>query len=302
MATKDKSIYIPTGFESEQRAAERKRKIAQAMMERGLTTNPNMQSWTQVLGQMGAAFAGKRMDKKADLMDDATDAKILAKRDEDLTAYSAAEDALDPKSSDYDKQVRALRTTAAKSPFLEDEREMLGKAVGKRIESQGERINFGGQWRQAGGIADNEFEPNKPTDAVIRGGPDGRTFVPNEAAISSALARQPNVDINPGAISQVGGLTSRDPMAPPVPGPAQPAQPAAPAGDEAAMVFQQLDPKEREIVGGILKKYSAQGAAANVPSGSPLGPTGTKPPDGTTIDGKPIWYVNGVPYDNPEGK
>jgi hypothetical protein len=42
-------FILPTGYEDEQRKAESKRKLAQAMLERGLTNNPNMQNWTQCL-------------------------------------------------------------------------------------------------------------------------------------------------------------------------------------------------------------------------------------------------------------
>jgi hypothetical protein len=58
MASIRPKFTLPTGYENEQLKAERKRKIAQALLERGLANQPNMQSWMQVLGQMAQAGAG----------------------------------------------------------------------------------------------------------------------------------------------------------------------------------------------------------------------------------------------------
>ncbi len=64
-----KPIVMPTGYEEATRKAATKRRLAQMMMERGLGSQGPMQSWTQVLGQLGSAWAGKRLEKKADKLE-----------------------------------------------------------------------------------------------------------------------------------------------------------------------------------------------------------------------------------------
>lgn len=305
---KDRDIYIPTGFESQQRAAERKRKIAQAMLERGLSTSPNMQSWIQVLAQMGSAFAGKRLDKKADKMSDQVDADIRDAYSNAIAEFNAKAEGLDPTSPTYDRDLQALTAGAADNPWLEDAREPYEKAFADRLKERGQDITFGGQRRRAGGIKEGEFEPNKPTDMVLRAGPEGKDFVPNTSRITAALASQPNVTIANGVNSMRDPYNPSGSAAPEMP--AQAAQPAVPAGDEASLVFSRLTPEEKDTVNRILQKYAGPGNTIvdmvpnNVPYGNPTNPAmpGGKQPDGVTTDGQPYWIINGIPYDNPEGR
>ena len=53
------NLVIPNGYEQDQQAADAKRKIAQLMLQQGLSSNPNMHSWAQVLGQLAQAWEGK---------------------------------------------------------------------------------------------------------------------------------------------------------------------------------------------------------------------------------------------------
>lgn len=76
MATGKTGVVIPTGYEQFQRAAEEKRQIAKAMLAQGMQPLNNPTSWAQVLGQWAQSFAGNRMLRQADSMDDKTNALI----------------------------------------------------------------------------------------------------------------------------------------------------------------------------------------------------------------------------------
>lgn len=291
MPVKLPNLILPTGYEAQQRAAERKRKIALALMQRGMQTNPNMQSWTQVLGQLASGWQGKRLDKQADELDAKTNEAIKNDYAQRLQAFQEKARGLGNNSDG----LRDLVDSAQGDPFLADAAKPYVDAFAARLKESGEHTNFGGQWRTKGQIAEGEYEPNKPTDRVLRG--PGNTFQANPVAITSALASQPNVSI-------AGGITSmRDPMA------SQPAMPAPSAGGEVNLI-DQLSPEDRQIMVQMLQKYAGKGAELKgivpqaVPYGNPTAPGagGGQPPDGVTTDGQPYWLINGVPYDNPEGR
>ena len=70
MATQMPKLVIPTGYESQQRDIERRRKIAEALIEKGLGPQGQMTSPWQALAQAANAWAGKRMQKKTDGRED----------------------------------------------------------------------------------------------------------------------------------------------------------------------------------------------------------------------------------------
>lgn len=302
MAGRSNKIVIPTGFESQQRAIERRRKIAEAMLAQGLGPSGPMQSWAQVLGKIAQTGVGTYLDKKVDKLADEYDEDVRGAYAERLGSFQEKANALDPASPTYDQDLKALAQEAQGDSMLEDAGKPYVDAMAARLKEQGETTNFGGQFRRKGNIKEGEFEPNDPNDMMLRSGPEGRDFVPNAARITAALASQPNVSISNAVTA------TRDPMAQPQGLPAQPvqgAEPVMPAGDEAGMVFQNMTPDEKQIINGILQKYAGKGAELSsvVPFGNPTDPNmGGRPPDGTTTDGRPYWMVNGVPYDNPEGR
>lgn len=284
-------IILPTGFEGDRRKAEQKRKIAQALMEKGLNGG-NMTHWTQALAQMGNAWAGKRMDKKATQMDVDTDARLSA-------AYAEGLGAL--------KQARAEGRSSGEimeefqgNPLLTDAIDPEKDAFGAGLKDKQGSVNFGGQWRAKGGIREGEFEPNKPDASVWRD--EAGNAVVNSVGATAAQSRQ--------------GIELKDPvLSSPIPGsnmPPQgaaplmpPAAPAGPMGGGDGLDLSVLSPEERAIMSQeIARRKAGPGSGytppnPNTPMGSPL--SAQRAPAGV-VNGKPYWIINGVPYDNAEGK
>lgn len=171
---------LPTGYEADQRKIDKRRKLADLLAEKGLTSQGPMQSWLQVLGQVGNAYAGKRLDKKADKLDADLKTRMLA---DYTTARTGFQDTV-AKGGDPASIVR----DHGANPFLTDDVEPYRKAIEKRITGQEDVINWGGQRRRSGDIPPGTYEPGKPTDSVIRD-PQGNWIV-NKVANTAALNRQ----------------------------------------------------------------------------------------------------------------
>jgi hypothetical protein len=62
------NLRMPSGYESEQRKIEAKRRIAQAMLAQGIAPD-RVSSWTQVLAKLAQTWVGKSEDKKATRME-----------------------------------------------------------------------------------------------------------------------------------------------------------------------------------------------------------------------------------------
>lgn len=61
-------LNMPTGYESEQRKIEAKRRIAQAMLAQGIAPD-KISHWSQVLAKLAQTWVGKSEDKKATRME-----------------------------------------------------------------------------------------------------------------------------------------------------------------------------------------------------------------------------------------
>lgn len=289
------NLMMPTGYEQQQKAAESKRRLAKLMLEKGLSPERNMQSWTQVLGHLAETWAGKSMDKKADKMD----AEVASQMSKDFAAkvagFSADRGTLSPEQM-VDKY--------SFDPMMSEQTKPYVEALTARLKNGAEGIVFGDQYRLKSGLKDGEFKANDPNDAVLRG--PGNTFVTNNARMTAALGAQGFMDSN----GQRPQYSMPDPMAggqaPTAPGMQAPAG-APPAPTEGGMDLSLLSDDEKQIMSRELQRRAGGGAGVtsytpphpNVPLGSPL--SAQKPPSGL-VNGKPYWLINGVPYDNAEGK
>jgi hypothetical protein len=160
MASIRPKFTLPTGYENEQLKAERKRKIAQALLERGLASQPNMQSWAQVLGQMAQAGAGSILNKRADKMDEATNNRMLSDYHQQLNDFQADVNAgMDPAK---------LVEKYGGSPMVADALKPYGDAMAKRLTERENLVNFGGRAGVRVGDVAGQYEPSKPNDPVIR--------------------------------------------------------------------------------------------------------------------------------------
>lgn len=283
-------FVLPTGYESEQLKAERKRKIAQALIERGLQTNPNMQSWAQVLGQLGTAFAGKMVDRKADKIDADTRTRMLSD-------YGTRTAVFDKLTSGDHPDLGAIVRAGQDDPFLQDRVAPYVEALKKRITEPENIVHTPTGYRRQGDVLNQpEFNPNA---MMVPTGNPGEYGV-NAARVTAALAAQPNTTIT-GAQT-----TIRDPsMSAPPPPQRLPTGEAPQPLSPNTMDIGALSPEERSILQHELQRRAGGGNYqlqndTHIPMGSPI--TAIKPPAGVAKNGKPYWIINGVPYDNPEGR
>lgn len=288
------AIVIPTGYESDQVKAANKRKLAQMMLEKGLSSPGGMQSWLQVLGQLGSTAAGLRMNKQADDMDEGTNKRILADYVGQLSEFHNDEKTMAPKE---------LVAKYRDKPFLEDALKPYTEAMTARLRDKGDMVNINGTYVDKGSMQAGGHAPTDPNAGVIRDA--SGNLVENMVRRNAALHAQgyglgdpattmpdPGAPNGPAApvSGTVGGQT------PPMGGA------PAPSGDGLDLSLLSAD--ERGIMQRELQRRAANGGAfqppnPNVPLGSPL--TAQRAPAGI-VAGKPYWLINGVPYDNPEGK
>lgn len=290
MPTNLQKIVIPTGFESERRKAEQKRKIAAAMMSNGLSQHGDYTSWTQVLGQMANAWAGKRLDKKSEKMDAETDQKIS-------DAYANAVAGLNADVA-AGKTPQEIMAAQAGNPLLEGNGtlEAVKDAAKSAMVNKEKLIDFNGRTgiRQGDVMGQVKMDPN---DKVIM--QDGK-WVVNPVAATAGLAAQGMAPVAPGL--PVGqGISAMDaPGSSPAPAIQAGGGPAGGTDDPLSA----FNPEERKVIMSEAMRRRQTGAAPNnIPSGSPLAPGAVaRPPAGVTKDGKPVWLINGEYYDNPEGR
>jgi hypothetical protein len=291
-------LVIPTGYEDEQVKAERKRRMAEMLYKQGLN-NQNISSWTQVLGDLAQTYAGKRNEDKADKLDQQY-------RHELLDAYTAARTGLEADR----KSGTAPADLVAKyggNPLLADDPTL--KAETGAFEADLKPTNFGGRMVRTGDVM-NQYEPSKPTDSVIRN-PDG-SWKENPVVTSSALHRQgygmgDPVAQMPDPYAKVAGAMVPQVMPPQGAPMSPPPMPAAQPNPEAGVDLSVLSPEEKQILQNeIMRRKNGGGAGGayqppnpNTPMGNPL--TAQRAPAGV-VNGKPYWLINGMPYDNPEGK
>lgn len=293
-------FVLPTGYESEQRRADQKRALAKVMLERGLASNPNMQSWTQVLAQLGSAFVGSRLNKKADKLDDDVYAKEIAdytKRNADFDTATGGGATVDP--ADIIKQFST-------DPMLQDRVKPYVDALAHRLSQQENIVKTPTTYARQGDLVGKQnFDPNA---SVIPDGQGG--FKINPLRTTAALEAQGYGFHEGDPMQTTMGDPTQGQVLPSMP--PQYARPTPAPGDQplpGALDTGLLSPDERNIMASELTRraghVSSGGQYAlqndtSIPMGSPI--TARKPPAGITTDGRPYWMVNGVAYDNPEGR
>jgi len=229
-------VTLPTGYENLQKSAASKRKLAEAMLARGMEGVPNPVNWAQVLGQWAQSWAGKSMIKDADKMDADVSQQMLE-------AYNTKRSSLLA-----DAQTMTPQEVVAKygnDPLLQDDVKPYREAVAAKLKTDQEGfMGPDGIWHVKGNMKPGTYLP-KLDDSIVLG-PDGKPKL-NGMAIAAAMAKQ--------------GLGSN----------------------------------------GVPVEYPDGTFQGSVGAPSPLGPSAGRPPSGM-VGGKPYWIINGVPYDNAEGK
>ncbi len=213
-----KAIVPPTGYELAQKKAESKRKIAQAMLAKGLSPQGDMRSWTQVLASGMNAYVGKRLNDKADSMEQGAADQMKAEFGEKLGAFQA-----DVQAGMTPQQ---LMGKWGGDPMVKDALEPYGKAMTAGLEDRAKLTTFGDKMVTKGEVY-GQYN-NQANDGVHRA-PDG-SLITNPAKLVSSLGAQGMI-----ALPDAAGFRSPDPGAMPVPqGGPPPPMPAlnetAPAG------------------------------------------------------------------------
>lgn len=179
--------YIPTGYETQSAEVQRRRALAQALMQAGLQSGPK-RSYAEVFGQIAQAWAGKRLQKKAD----ASEVEINASRQKD---YQAA-------NSDFEADAREMTPEQlvmkyGSNPLLKDRLKPYEGAFEKRLVPDIANVN--GVWVDRNKQTPGSYAPADPSASVLRDGQGN--FIPNAAAIASALRRQGFSDVPTGAFA-----------------------------------------------------------------------------------------------------
>lgn len=284
-------MQYPTGYEGEQRRIEMRRRLAQAMLEKGLSGG-DTRSWTQALAQVAQTYAGKRMEKKA--------------TDREADMYERMRADIATKMADF----QAARNSGATNqdlvdrfgadPMLQDAIDPHRDAVVSAMKNQEELVENGGRFVRKGDFVgpNGKDLAGKPTDLVIA--KDGQWQV-NPVAVTARLLSNPQPagstahDLTgqmPNPYSTGGGQSS-----------AGPAGGAMPSGGQSPSVggmdLSKLNPEEQAILQQeIQRRAGLSPEARNMPQGNPL----TPPPSQVGPDGKPYWSIGGKWYDNPEGR
>jgi hypothetical protein len=281
-------FILPTGYENEQRKAEHKRKLAELMLEKGLTNNPNMQNWTQVLGQLASAYAGMRLDKKADALDSDVNSRMLAD-------YTKRKGDFDTATGGGNVDPTAIVRRFSGDPMLEAQLKPYIDAMSHRLSQQEDIVKTPTTYARQGDLVGKPiFDPNA---AVIPDGQGG--FTVNPVRRTAALEAQ-GYGLGPAVESMPDPTGGGNPL-PPAMSPPQ----AAGMADSGGLNLNLLSPEERQIMSAELARRAGQGGTAtlqnntHIPMGNPL--TAQRAPAGV-VNGKPYWLINGIPYDNPEGK
>lgn len=282
-------VTIPTGWEADQRKAAARRKLAERLLAQALGPQGGMTSWTQPLAQMANAFAGNMLDRRADKMD----ADVASKMRE---TYASSIGNLQKDVAAGMDLPQVVQKYGA-DPLMQDMVKPYVDALGKRISEKENVVKVGGA-QGYGRVGDfmGKPLPNDPNDPVVIGS-DGSWKV-NDVRRQAALEAQ---GYSPNGQGFPTVRSMPDPaMAPPAGG--------APATGGDGLDLSLLNPEERGILQNELtRRAGGQGAPIsatmnpdpNTPMGSPLG--ARRRPAGQ-VNGKPYWIIDGVPYDNPEGK
>lgn len=266
MPVKAPSIVIPTGYEEQRRAAERKRKIAEALLSKGLGAQGPMQSWTQVLAQVANAGVGSMLDRKADKLDSATDAAISKDYADRVAKFREA-------TKDPNVDPKSIVDQFGSDQFLQDLVKPYQEGMATGIKERQNIVKAGDTYSKIGDLEGKPL-PNDPNALVIKG-PHG--WQPNMVRIIASAAAGGNLE-DP---NQAAGFSMQDPMVQqPVQTPGMPAQPAQPAGQPTGDIdLSRLTPEERGILQRELQRRAqGTGAPQGIPSGNPTDPNMTSGP------------------------
>ena len=293
-------VQIPTGYESEQAKIALKRKLAQALLERGLSPNRGMISPLEALGGVAQAAAGQFLEKRADKLEGKLGERMLGDYQSEHDALQAAI------ASGAGPDEIAKTFGGARHPLIADEVKPYENAYSKRLENLEGIREVGGTYGRVGDYVGKDIggkglpvppDPNKPV--FVENG----MMVPNQSWIYAHAATQPGA-LDPSQISPVnpypGAAAAPAPgQLPPPPAGGASATSLAPSPAGGDIDLSLLNPEERKILQSeIARRKGLPPEARSLPMGNPLKP----PPSGVLPNGKPYWMVNGQPYDNPEGR
>lgn len=170
------TLVIPTGYEPQQRKIASQRRLADIMLEKGLTPQANMSDWTQVLGQLAQTWAGKHLTSKADKSESGLEGQIAAQRAEAVRNFFT-------KANTPNADLGQLYEEYSANPLLQDVAKPYMEAFAKRTADKENRMMFGGRLMREGDISPNAVDPGKPTD-LIRSNPDG-SLMTNMPAVNA---------------------------------------------------------------------------------------------------------------------
>lgn len=173
-------LTIPTGYESEQRAIERRRKIAEALLQQGLQSNPNMTSPWQAIAQVANAFVGRRMEKKADQRSDALSGKIKGDFDAATTEFNNDAAMLQPSQ---------LVAKYRNNPMMAENLKPYEAALQRALTEREALTTFNGKMQRQGDVV-GQYDQGKPTD-MIRRDATGNEFL-NPMAVDAAAIQAGN--------------------------------------------------------------------------------------------------------------
>lgn len=267
-------IQIPTGYETQELSLERKRKIAQALMEQGMGQT-KYNNWGEVVGALAQAWAGKSMLKDNDKAQAGLNTQIA-------TDYRAKSDEAMHLMQEVDSGRLPIGEAVAKvqgDPILMEIAKPLIEAWASKIGMQGKLLKSGDSFiTEARGLQEGH-ERASPKDSVIRNpdNPDQIQINPVAATANMASSGHPPMP-GTGAMSmdfahpQVPvslGAPAPAPTSPDIPAPALQRLRSNPTPQEIQMFEEAFGP-------GSAKKALNLGGPTAQPSGgfSAAFPTG----------------------------
>lgn len=280
MATTQQTLVIPNNYTSQQADIARRKKLADAMLQQGLATDPNMRSWAQVLGKLAQTWVGKSMDKDADKSEAALNATILQDYGNRRTAFQTDAQTMTPQQ---------LVEKYGNDPMLANELKPYQEAFGTGLKQGQELTQFGGRMVRKGDVVGQyDNDPNK----MVFVGPDGQTSL-NPVAVTAAGISSGNLTPTggyqttgqmPGVGRLIGAMGGQPPAQQPGPmtvdqGAAalsQAAQAHGISATDALHVRQSLGPNGQAAFGkwmqdnGIKVHVTTPQEASQFPSGTPL--------------------------------
>jgi hypothetical protein len=287
--------YIPTGYEGLAEKSRQKRALAEALMKAGLAgPGDQARSYTQLLGSLAQAWAGKRLLSDADKADEQI-------RQQQLQAAAVANQQIEADASSG-MPYRELAIKHGGNPLLQDRL----KAFDHGVERVGDKFIDPRAIR-----AGSYVEPSLGDDLIRNS--DGTVSV-NKAKAAAKVA-QLGLPINDSVTGRPSLGVYNDPTKPTPPNPLTSAPGFARLSPEdqgfAREHFPREDPSSQQRIVEALSQH--------IPQGSPLGgpglPGGPSPEqlklqprfpataqERTLSDGTKAYLVNGKWYDNPEGQ